>query len=193
MPWLPVLGAVAVPLAVGAAVLLSTRVHASPPVHSTALFVHLACLVLGFGAVLSVDWVATLWLLGRRPLADVLRTARNTHLPAWLGYAGLVASGALLAPDLTSWSTWVKLVLVVLVGWNGLMATRMQAPLTVIAEGPERRPLVQYGVVFTLLQAPLGRLGEPTQRRLLVQSAAMAVMSQVCWWGAMVIGFAHTR
>ena len=105
----------------------------APGLQRGALFVHLASLVFGFGAVLAVDWVALLWVLRRRPLGDVLRTSRNTHLPAWLGYAGLLASGALLEPDLSSWATRVKLALVVLIGWNGLVATVMPEPLDRVA------------------------------------------------------------
>ena len=131
---------------------------------------HLASLVFGFGAVLAVDWVALLWVLRRRPLGDVLRTSRNTHLPAWLGYAGLLASGALLEPDLSSWATRVKLALVVLIGWNGLVATVMQEPLDRVAGRP-RRP----------------------DRRLLLACGALTLLSQLGWWGAMAIGFVNTR
>jgi hypothetical protein len=177
---LPVVAAVAVPLGVGLAVWASTRVQPSHSVQSAALFVHLAALVFGFGAVLAVDWVAVLWLVGRRPLAEVLRTSRNTHLPAWLGYAALVASGALLEPDLSSWGTRLKLALVVLIGWNGIAATLMQAPLTRAADHPGR-PL------------RVASAAERPDRRVLVASVALATLSQLGWWGAVAIGFLHTR
>ena len=58
-----------------------------------ALFGHLASLVLGFGAVLAVDWVARLWICRQRSLGDIVRSADNARYPVWLGYAGLVGTG----------------------------------------------------------------------------------------------------
>lgn len=129
-----------------------------------ALFGHLASLVLGFGAVLAVDWVALLWVFRQRSLGDIVRSADNARFPIWLGYAGLVATGVLLEPDLTNVATQVKLALVVMVGLNGVLAMVLHGRLAgVTAEGPGRR--------------------------LLLTAVGSSTISQVGWWGAMLVGF----
>jgi hypothetical protein len=153
--------------ALTAAMWAATHVHTDEVLHEVALFLHLACLVLGFGSVLAVDWVATLWLMQRRTLADVLRTADNTHLPIWIGYAGLVASGMLLEPDLSNPMTMLKVALVLLIGWNGVLA----------------------GV----LHGRLSHLHETPGRNLLAAAGTVGAISQLGWWGAMVIGFLNAR
>lgn len=127
----------------------------------------MASLVLGFGAVLAVDWVALLWVLRQRALPDILRTADNAHLPIWIGYAGLVATGMLLEPDLTGAATRVKLVLVLLIRWNGIVAMTLQTPLAAARTS--------------------------RSRALLISSGSSAAVSQACWWGAMVVGFLNGR
>lgn len=166
--WVRVAAAtVAMGTGLAAAMWAASHVHPDPVLHDAALFLHLACLVLGFGSVLAVDWVACLWLAQRRTLADVVRTAGNTHLPIWVGYAGLVASGMLLEPDLSSRVTMVKLGLVLVIGWNGLLA----------------------GV----LRGRLSRLREQPSHDLLTAAAAVGAVSQLGWWGAMLIGFLNAR
>jgi hypothetical protein len=142
----------------------ATNLHPGRTVHDCALFVHLASLVVGFGAVLTVDWVALLWVLRRRTLTEVLVTAGTVHVPIWAGYAGLVLSGVLLEPALASSITQLKLVLVLLIGWNGLVATWLHHVL----QGDVRRCLI-------------------------LVSALSATVSQLGWWGAMVIGFLNGR
>ena len=114
--------------------------------------------------MLTVDWVALLWMLRRRRLTDVLTTASNVHVPIWAGYAGLVLSGVMLEPALGSLVTQVKLGLVLLIGWNGLVAMWLHHLL----QGEVRRCVV-------------------------LASALSATVSQVGWWGAMGIGFANGR
>lgn len=140
--------------------------HAEPHrvLHEGALFVHLASLVLGFGAVLTVDWVGLLWLLGRRAFEDVTTAAGNVTFPIWAGYAGLVGSGLLLEPDLGARLTQVKIALVLLIGLNGLVATALHRRL---ADGPSLR--------------------------LVAISSTTALLSQIGWWGAVVIGHLTTR
>lgn len=165
--WAPAGSAVLVTLALGSALWVSTHLDSDPVLHDVALFGHLACLVLGFGAVLAVDWVALLWVLQQRTMGDILRAADNAHLPIWIGYAGLVTTGILLEPNLTSWATRAKLVLVLVIGWNGIVAMSLQSPLA------------------------SNRLIPP--RALLMASGSSAAVSQVGWWGAMVIGFLNGR
>lgn len=150
---------------VGAAALWTAR-HLTPDraLHDAALFIHLTCLVVGFGAVLTVDWVALLWVAGRCDLSQVLRQAGTVHVPVWGGFLGLVLSGALLEPDVVSRVTQIKLALVLLIGWNGLLAMWIHA-----------------------------RLSEDHHRFSLGVSLLSVSLSQVGWWGAMAIGFLNAR
>lgn len=159
--WAPYVAAGLALTGLGAAALWTTS-HLTPDriLHDAALFGHLACLVVGFGAVLTVDWVAFLWVVGRCNLTQVLRQASVVHVPIWGGFIGLVLSGILLEPNLASRITQVKLVLVLLIGWNGLLAMWLHA-----------------------------RLSENQHRFRLSISMLSASVSQVGWWGAMVIGF----
>ncbi|RZU73050.1 hypothetical protein EV384_1446 [Micromonospora kangleipakensis] len=143
------------------------HVHVNPVLHRAALFVHLISLVIGFGAVLTVDWFGLMWLLRRRPLQQVLAVADGAHLLIWLGLAGLVASGALLHPDLTSPLTLAKLALVLLVALNGVHAWAVNRRA---AAYPANLP-----------------------RRLLARTVLVVLISQVGWWGATVIGFLNSR
>lgn len=142
------------------------HVRTDAVLHTVALFVHLASLVAGFGAVLVVDYLGALWLLGRRSFRQVVDATGPLHVPVWAGLAGLTASGMLLEPHLDSGLTRVKLVLVLLIALNGVHATALH-----------RR-----------LEEAQGDGGRPPQR-LLVRGAASALVSQVGWWGALAIGF----
>jgi hypothetical protein len=141
----------------------STLVPAHPTLHRAALFVHLASLIVGFGAVITVDWFALMWLLRRCQFRQVLTVAHQVHLLIWLGLAGLSASGGLLRPDLDSTPTRIKLLLVLLIALNGVQATVVNRK---VAEFTGRLP-----------------------RLLLARSVLVALVSQAGWWGAIVIGF----
>ncbi|MGW0880190.1 hypothetical protein [Streptomyces sp. NPDC002671] len=160
--------AVAACLSLMACAWISLHVQVDASLHTAALFVHLASLILGFGAVLAVDYQALLWLTGRCSLADALNSTNRLHVPIWAGLAGLVASGALLHPDMGSPLTRTKLALVLALTLNGLQA----------------------GLLTRRMAA---RRGAPIAPRLLVWGAATALVSQVCWWGAVVIGFHNSR
>lgn len=142
----------------------STHLHADEVLLQVARFGHVAALVLAFGAVLAIDWVALLWLLGRRGLPDVLRAAADSQVPVWAGYAALVLTGLLLQPDLADPLTRTKVGLVLLVGWNGLVALWLHRLLS-------HRP-----------------------RRVHVRvSLVSGAVSQAGWWGALLIGFLNSR
>jgi hypothetical protein len=133
-----------------------------------ALFLHLAALVFGFGAVLSLDWFALMWMLGRQDLIGLVRAAQVAHTPIWIGLAGLTFSGVLLAPDISSPMTVVKLLAVLMVALNGLCAAKVQDRL-------------------------LALNGQAPPRRLLLTSIAVATVSQAGWWLATTVGFLNAQ
>lgn len=150
-----------------AAIWLATRIDAGPVLHEIALFLHLAALVVGFGAVLAIDWIGLAWLRGQAELADVLTTATRLTTPIWLGLGGLVATGMFLGPDPTSSRTQSKLALVVLLTLNGHAVRVVHARL--LAAGPS------------------------PSRPLLVRAWTSTAVSQIAWWGASIIGFLTAR
>lgn len=143
------------------------HLHADPVLHEVARFAHVAALILGFGAVLAVDWFGLRWLLGRRKLADVFLLARNLATPTWAGLAVLTVSGLVLHPDLTGWPTRVKLGAVLLIGLNGLYAQR--------------------------LGQRLETCDATTPRPVLMRAAICGAVSQIGWWTATVIGFLNAH
>ncbi len=150
-----------------AAVVVGGQLNPPRLVFQAAVLVHLASLAVGLGGVVAIDAVGLRWLRGRRPLGDVLRVGADVELPIWLGYAGLLVSGALLAPDLSQPLMWVKLLLVLGIGVGGLNAYRL------------RRAAATYPALLTRADAPPG---------LVRRAAVAAVVSQLCWWGALLTG-----
>ncbi len=164
-----VAGAVAaVCLLWGSSAWTAGHLHTDPTLHTVALFGHLAALVVGFGAVLAIDYYGLLWVLGRRSLREVVDFTSPLHVPVWGGLLGLTLSGALLEPHLDAGLTQLKLLLVLVIALNGVYATTLHRRLAAYGE---RRP----------------------PARLLVRGAASALISQVGWWGAVVIGFYNTQ
>ncbi|MCG5449111.1 MULTISPECIES: hypothetical protein [Micromonospora] len=145
------------------AILVAPHVTLSPGARMVALFCHLTCLVVGFGAVLTVDWFSLRWLLRQEPLGTVLTAARGAHLLIWLGLVGLLASGTALGPDTSSALVWVKLLAVLVVGINGLFLGRVRDRLVAVR-------------------------GRPPWSALLPGVAA-ATISQLAWWTATLVGF----
>ena len=160
---------IAAVVAAWAAVLLAVpHVPTAAAIRPFALFVHLASLVLGFGAVLTLDWFGLRWMFGRQDLVDLVRVAQVVHLPIWTGLAGLTLSGVLLSPDTSAPLTVVKMVAVLAVALNGLAAPRVQERLLAL-EG--RRP----------------------SRRLLALAVLVATVSQAGWWTATLVGFVNAQ
>lgn len=143
--------------------LLSQQIHPGPVVRSVAQFAHLACVVVGLGSVLAVDWFGLRWRLGHVALQTVVATAGTLAVPIWLGLGGLLASGMLLEPDLSTPMTRVKVLLVAVTGVVGVLALAICRRLSVPGRVPSRR-LLRAGVI-------------------------VAATSQAAWWSAAVIGF----
>jgi FtsH-binding integral membrane protein len=158
--------AAAVTAAWAAAIWTTQHVTSDPLLRDCALFVHLASLTVGMGAVLTLDWFAARWLLGHHDRADLLRLVGGTHTLIWAGFSGLTLSGVFLAPDLSNGWTQVKLLTVLVVALNGLHAHHLQRQLETTAT--------------------LGWL-------LMARAGAVATISQVGWWTAVVVGFLNAR
>ena len=144
-------------------ILLSTFVNPPQWLQMVALFIHLISLVVGFGAVLAVDWYGLLSLSHRVTIGDVLLTAERMTPLIWIGLTGLVTSGVMLKPDLNSWLVMVKLCCVLGVGIVGVLA---------------------------LATSRLMERQMPTPSRSLIhRGMVLAGASQTFWWTAVIIGF----
>ena len=149
-------------------VTLSTTVHVGTFVHNLAVVLHVLSLVVAFGAIILVDWHGFLWLLGRRELAEIIRLDGAATPLIWGGLAGLLATGVFLNPHLTNPMTDIKLAAVLVLSLNGIMLI----------------PLMRR----------LARLPSPTAFEDLsagqrVHLVSCLLISQLCWWTAIIIGF----
>lgn len=148
---------------------LSPHIHTGGRVRRAAVFVHLIALVVGFGATFAIDAYGLLWLFGRRTVVELRRMVAAAHLLVWVGVYGLTVSGTLLAPSLERTRTQVKLVLVVVAVVNGA-----------------------WSLTFLPHLPALSAAGTRPARRIVHRALVSAAVSQVCWWGATVVGFLTT-
>src|SRR3989338_9444425 len=134
-----------------------------------ALFVHLASLIIGFGAVLVIDTFGLLMLLGKQPLEQVKKVARVTQMLIWIGWGGMVVSGVNLIwlKGYVDNLTKIKLFFVLAVGLNGIFLHFISKSMQNISDDRQTPKLLKF------------RIGLAT------------VISQLGWWGAMTIGFVH--
>jgi hypothetical protein len=156
-----ILGAISIVPTILVVVWASQVVTPSPVVHDVAKFAHLVFVIIGLGCVLAVDWYGIRWQLGYASLKSVVTTASALAVPTWLGLAGLLITGIFLQPDLTSPLTTTKIGLVTLLCFVGLTARSVHRDLA----------------------------GGSAQLRVFRFAMTLAVLSQLCWWGAVVIGF----
>ncbi|GAA2158689.1 hypothetical protein GCM10009826_23200 [Humibacillus xanthopallidus] len=154
-----------------AALWVSTIVPATYELRPVAQSLHVLSLVVAFGAVLVIDWHGLLWLAGRRGLTESTRLAAGAGPLIWGGLAGLIVTGALLHPNLHSPLTVTKLVLVLAVAWNGAAMSAL------------RRRMAQ-------LPAYVKPADLPRRDWRLMMTAT--VISQLGWWGAIIIGFVNS-
>jgi transposase-like protein len=154
-----------------AAVFVSQFVPADYPLRPVAVALHVVSLVASLGAVLLVDWHGLLWLAGQRRLAESTRLAAAASPIIWLGLAGLVVTGALLRPAIDAPLTLLKLALVLAVAVNGAVMSPVRRRLADLAEYASRADV-------------------PARdwRRMM----GATLVSQVGWWGAVVIGFINS-
>lgn len=154
-----------------ASVLIGAGVDCGPELHRLGLAVHIIALVLSFGTILVVDWLGLLWLLGKVQMHESGKLEAAAKPLIWGGLALLLASGALIDPDLTSPVTAVKLGCVLVLMLNGLS----------IAPAMHR----------LLAMPPHTRFGE-LARRLRLRLMVALTISQACWWTAVLIGLVNS-
>ena len=104
---------------------------------------HVIALVLSFGAILIVDWVGLLWLLGKRDLHDTRRLEAAAQPLIWGGLAVLLVSGALIKPDITSPVTQVKLLCVLVLMLNGVSLVPVMRRLHALPAGTHFRAVAR--------------------------------------------------
>lgn len=135
------------------------------------LFLHLASVIAGLGATVVLDAKALQWVFGRADVSDVVRIEHSVTPLAWFGIAGLLFSGAFLAPDLSQPLTALKMAAVLLAALNGVAIGRLTDEL--------RR--IPAGMPFRRVPA-----------RMRWWCAGSGVVSQTAWWVAVVIGMMNT-
>ncbi|MFE4834777.1 hypothetical protein ACFRAU_08845 [Arthrobacter sp. NPDC056691] len=154
-----------------ASVLVGHFVEFGPVLHRIGLAGHILALVLAFGTILVVDWLGLLWLLGKVHMHASPKLERATKPLIWGGLALLLASGALIHPDITNPVTAVKLGCVLILMLNGLS----------IAPAMHKMFALPRDTSFS-------ELGSRLRTRLLI---ALSI-SQACWWTAVLIGLVNS-
>lgn len=133
------------------------------------LFVHLVSLIVAFGSVLVIDVFGLLWIFRKHSLPYVLKIAGVMQKLIWIGWAGLVSSGVplLVMKAAVDNLTKLKIFLVLLVGFNGLFLDAVKRAGEKVPEGARTPAVLIYHIGLT------------------------AAISQLGWWGTVVIGFIH--
>lgn len=162
---------VAVAAGWAASIWISTLLAPPAWLHSLALFVHLASVIVGLGAVLVVEWYGLLWMTEWRSVRELRQVDRTLKLPIWVGLIGVLASGALLQPNLDDPITLVKLGAVLVLSLNGVAITRWT---TYFGRFPRK---MRFGAL-------------PWRARFRFISSA--VVSQIAWWTAVFIGMLNS-
>jgi hypothetical protein len=127
--------------------------------------------VLAFGTILVVDWLGLLWLMGKVHMHESPKLETAAKPLIWGGLALLLASGALIQPDLTNPETAVKLGL----------RTHPDAQRFEHRAGHAQNVRASAGNT-------LSELGRRLRTRLLI---ALSI-SQACWWTAVLIGLVNS-
>jgi hypothetical protein len=135
------------------------------------LFSHLVFLIIGFGAVVVIDTCGLLWLLNKIKLSFVGKVAKITQPLIWIGWVGLVLSGAplLYIKDSINGITILKIFFVVLVGINGIYLHFIKKTLDKINNNEKIPKILEFRIGFATL------------------------ISQIGWWGSIIIGFLNNK
>jgi hypothetical protein len=133
------------------------------------LFIHLSCLVLGFGSVLVTDLYGLLWIRDRVRFTQVISVSGVTEKFIWAGWIGMVAAGIpliILKGEIDNLMT-IKLFFVALIGINGILLHFLHKKVGIYKKGDHVPNLFMFRLVLSLF------------------------VSQLSWWSALLIGFLH--
>ncbi len=133
------------------------------------LFIHLSCLVLGFGTVMVTDLYGLLWIKNRVRFTQVISVSGVTEKFIWAGWIGMVVAGIpliFLKGEIDNLMT-IKLFFVALIGINGFVLHFLHKKVAKYEKGEQVPNLFMFRLTLSLF------------------------VSQLCWWGALLIGFLH--
>lgn len=133
------------------------------------LFFHLSFLILGFGSVLVTDLYGILWIWDRVRFNQIVKVSGVTEKLIWTGWTGMVAAGIpliLLKGEVDN-LMMIKIAFVILVGLNGILLHLIQKKLQEYKDNDVVPGIFIFRMMFT------------------------TTLSQIGWWGAIVIGFLH--
>ncbi|MGK7390398.1 MAG: hypothetical protein ACNS60_08600 [Candidatus Cyclobacteriaceae bacterium M2_1C_046] len=134
-----------------------------------ALFFHLSFLILGFGSVLVTDLYGLLWIRNRVRFTQVIKVSSVTEYFIWAGWIGMVAAGIpliILKGEIDNLMI-IKLFFVVLIGINGIPLHFLQKKVEGYSKGENVPDLFMFRLSLAIF------------------------ISQLGWWGALLIGFLH--
>lgn len=139
------------------------------PLFYIFLFLHLISLIVGFGAVIMIDFSGLLWTFKRIKLSFLNRVADITQRLIWLGWFGLVISGLVLIlhKGFVDNLTWIKLMFVAMLGVNGIFLHIIKKQIDKVSDEQPMPVLVRFRITMA------------------------SITSQLGWWGAFSIGFVH--
>lgn len=133
------------------------------------LFVHLSCLILGFGSVLVTDLYGLLWVSDRVRFTQLTSVSGVTQKFIWAGWIGMVAAGIpliILKGEIDNLMI-VKLSFVALIGINGVPLHFLHKKVEKYKKGEHVPSLFMFRLMLSLFVSQLG------------------------WWSALLIGFMH--
>lgn len=133
------------------------------------LFFHLSFLILGFGSVLVTDLYGLLWIWDRVRFKQIIKVSSVTEKFIWTGWTGMVAAGIpmiLMKGEVDNLMT-VKIAFVILIGINGIPLHMIQKKLREYKESEVVPGIFIFRLVLSI------------------------TVSQITWWGAVLIGFLH--
>jgi hypothetical protein len=135
------------------------------------LFVHVVSLIVGFGAVLVLDFFGLFWMFKKRTLSQFLGVADISQILVWLGWGGLAASGVplLFLKGYVDPLIILKIFLVALLGINGLFLHSIKKDARKVGDEEKVPPFLFFRMVLSTGISMLG------------------------WWGALAIGFYHSH